>query len=84
VQIVSPTPNQVISGTTVHVVAQASESEPINQMQVWDNGRKLGWYPGSSVNQYFALDPGWHTVTVEDLDNKYNLIHAASMTYDVQ
>ncbi len=84
VQIVAPTSNQTISGTTVHIVAQASESEPINQMQVWDNGRKLGWYAGSNVNQYFALDPGWHQVTVEDLDNKYQIIHYTSVTYDVQ
>jgi phosphatidylinositol-3-phosphatase len=84
VQVISPSPNQVISGTTVHVVAEASESEPISQMQVWDSGRKLGWYAGSSVNQYYALDPGWHQVTVEDLDEHYQIIHYSTVTYDVQ
>jgi hypothetical protein len=84
VQIVSPSTNQVVSGTTVHVVAQANESEPINQMQVWDNGAKLGWYAGVSVNQYYNLQPGWHQVTVEDLDNNYQVIHYTTATYDVQ
>jgi len=85
VQIISPTPDQVISGmVTVHVVAQANESEPINQLQVWDNGVKLGWFAGSSVNQYFSLTPGEHTVTVEDLDDSYNVIHRSAVTYSIQ
>ncbi len=54
-QIISPTPNETISMSTVHVVAHASESVPIRQMQVWDNGVKLGWYSGADVNQYFTL-----------------------------
>lgn len=85
VQIITPTPDQAISGMlTVHVVAQATESEPINQVQVWDNGVKLGWFAGSSVNQYFSLTPGEHTVTVEDLDNKYNVIHRSAVSYSIQ
>lgn len=85
VQIVSPTANQVIDNTlTVHIVAQANESEPISQMQVWDNGNKLGWYAGSSVNQYFSLQPGVHTLTVEDLNDSYQVIHRSVVTYAVE
>jgi phosphatidylinositol-3-phosphatase len=85
VQIVSPSEYQIVSETlTVHVVAQANESEPISQMQVWDNGIKLGWFPGASVNQYFTLGPGSHTLTVEDLGNSYNVIHQSSVSYSVQ
>jgi hypothetical protein len=83
-QIISPTPNQTISMSTVHVVAHANESVPINQMQVWDNGVKLGWYAGADVNQYFTLAPGSHTVTVLDLDGAYNVIHQSSVSYSVQ
>jgi len=57
---------------------------PIDQMQVWDNGVKLGWYAGASVNQYFSLSPGSHTVTVLDQDNHYNLLHRTSVSYVVQ
>lgn len=85
VQIVSPSPYQMIGSTmTVHVVAQASESEPISQIQVWDNGVKLGWYAGSSVNQYFALAPGVHTLAVEDLNDSYQVIHRSTVTYAVE
>jgi hypothetical protein len=84
IQIISPTPDQTISMSTIHVVAQANESVAINQMQVWDNGVKLGWYPGASVNQYFTLASGTHTVTVLDIDRNYNVIHRASVSYSVQ
>jgi hypothetical protein len=83
-QIISPTPNQTINMSTVHIVAHASESMAINQMQVWDDGVKLGWYSGADVNQYFTLAPGSHTVTVVDLDGSYNIIHQSSVLYSVQ
>jgi acid phosphatase len=84
VQIVDPVPQQTISGATVHVVAQANESVTVNQMQVWDNGVKLGWYAGSSVNTYFSLEPGLHRVTVLDLDNQWQILHESSVTYTVE
>jgi phosphatidylinositol-3-phosphatase len=84
VQIVSPTSNEVFDMTTVHVVAQANESVPISQMQVWDNGVKLGRYSDTAVNQYFTLAPGSHTITVTDLDGNYNILHQSSVFYTVQ
>lgn len=84
VQIVSPTTSEIFNSTTVHIVAQANESVPISQMQVWDNGVKLGRYLGASVNQYFTLSAGSHTVTVIDLDNNYDDLHRSSVFYTVQ
>jgi hypothetical protein len=84
VQVSSPTPGETFNMTTVHVVATATESVPISQMQVWDNGHKLGRYFGSEVNQYFSLSPGSHTVTVLDLDKNYNVIHRTHVSYTVQ
>jgi acid phosphatase len=83
-QILSPTPNQVINLSTVHVVAHASESATVSQVQVWDNGVKLGRYAGSDVNEYFNLAPGSHTLTVIDLDRNYNDLHRSSVFYSVQ
>jgi acid phosphatase len=83
-QVISPSPAETFSGTTVHVVAQASESVPVSQMQVWDNGVKLGHYDSTSVNQYFNLALGSHTLTVTDLDSNYNVIHKSSVSYSVQ
>ena len=84
VQIVAPSTNQLISMSTVHLVAQANESEPITQMQVWDNGVKLGWYSGSYVDQFFNLPPGFHTLTVLDLDSNYSVVHWSTVSYWVQ
>jgi acid phosphatase len=84
VQIISPSANESIGISTVHVVAHANESVAISQMQVWDNGVKLGWYSGADVNQYFSLAPGSHTVTVVDLDTNGNALHQSSVTYSVQ
>lgn len=84
VQIVSPIPAETFNMTTVHVVAQANETVAVSQMQVWDNGKKLGAYAGSSVNQYFSLAAGSHTVTVIDLDKNYNTLHKSTVSYSVQ
>ena len=84
VQIISPTPNQTITGSNVHIVAQANESVPISQTQVWDNSSKLGWYSGASVNQYYNLSSGSHTLTVFDLDSNNNILHQSTVTYSVQ
>jgi hypothetical protein len=83
-QIISPTSNQNMGISTVHVVAHASESQTVSQMQVWDNGRKLGAYSGADVNQYFTVASGSHTVTVLDLDSNNNVIHRSSVSYSVQ
>jgi len=83
-QIISPVPGETISMSTVHLVAHANESVPISQMQVWDNGVKLGWYAGADVNQYFSLAPGSHTLTVLDLDGHYNILHQSTVSYSVQ
>lgn len=84
VQVISPTPGETIDMPTVHVVAHASESVPVNQMQVWDNGVKLGWYAGADVNQSYSLAPGLHAVTVLDLDGSYDVIHQSTVLYSVQ
>lgn len=83
-QIIAPTQNEAIGMSTVHVVAHANESVPVSQMQVWDNGIKLGWYAGTDVNQYFSLTPGSHTVTIFDLDSQYSILHESSVSYSVQ
>ena len=83
VQLVSPTPGETVT-PTVHIVGYATETVPIHQMQVWDNGVKLGWYAEASVNQYFSLSPGSHTVTILDLDNNNSVLHKSSVSYTVQ
>jgi phosphatidylinositol-3-phosphatase len=80
-QVITPTPNAVVPSTAVHVVAQADESVPISQMQVWDNGVKLGWHSGSVVDQYHTLAAGFHMVTVLDQDGNNSVLHQTSVFY---
>jgi len=84
IQVISPSPAETFNMTTVHVVAQANESVAVKQVQVWDNGKKLGWYSGGDVNQYFSLATGSHTVTVMDLDSNSNVLHRTSVSYSVE
>ena len=53
---------------TVHLLASASESQPVSQTQVWDNDVKLGVY-GVQIDAIYNLAPGKHTTTVLDLDS---------------
>jgi len=84
VQVISPALEQIFKMTTVHVVAHASESVAVSQVQVWDNGVKLGRYIGTDVNQYYNLSPGTHYITVLDLDQNYNVLHRTHVSYSVQ
>jgi acid phosphatase len=83
VQVVSPTPGETVSAT-VHIVGYATETVPIHQLQVWDNGVKLGWFAEANVNQYYSLTPGSHTVTILDLDKNNSVLHKSSVSYTVQ
>jgi hypothetical protein len=82
VVITHPTSGASLGGE-VRITASAREAVPINQMQVWDNGNKLGWYRGSTVEETYALAPGRHTTTVEDLDDRFKVIHKTTISFDV-
>jgi hypothetical protein len=84
VQVISPAPGETFDMTTVHVVANANEPVLVSQIQVWDNGVKLGHYAGGDINEYMSLAPGSHTITVFDLDSNYNVLHRASASYSVK
>lgn len=82
VTISTPGSGATITGA-VHLIANASENQPVAQMQVWDNGAKLGVY-GSSVDAIYNLASGQHTTSVMDLDSSYKVIHRSVVTYNVQ
>jgi hypothetical protein len=83
-QIITPAPDEVFNAGKVQVVAHAIESVPISHLQIWDNGVKLGSYPGTSVDQDFTLAPGRHTVYVLVLDDQHNVIDHSNVTYLVR
>ena len=82
VNVTSPMPYSVV-GTSVRVAAFTVETVAVNQLQVWDNGVKLGYYPGSTVNTTYTLAQGTHALTVMDLDNSFQVIHKTTFNYVV-
>ena len=83
VQIVSPAVDASVSAPLVHIMAQANESMPVGQMQVWDNGVKLGFYESADVNLYYSFAPGSHTTTIFSYDNSNNILHQSSVKFNV-
>jgi hypothetical protein len=82
VTVTSPSEDdQLIDPITV--VASATESFSINQLQVWDNGTKLGWYPGSSIRESYTLDAGQHEMTVEDMDDSFRVVHRTWVHFQI-
>jgi hypothetical protein len=87
----SPSDSIVIStpgnGATVigavHLIASAAESQSVSQIEVWDNGAKLG-ASGAEVDAIYNMTPGQHTTTVLDLDSSHRTLHQSSVTYNVQ
>ena len=78
VTITSPVNNSTTS-TSVRVTASASEStSQIGQMQIWDNGVRLGINNGATIDQTFTLSVGAHRITVEDLSaGTFTLLHSS-------
>jgi hypothetical protein len=80
--ISTPGAGATVAGA-VHLLADASESQPVSQTQVWDNGTKLGVY-GTAIDATYNLASGKHTTTVLDLDSSSRILHKSSVTYSVQ
>jgi hypothetical protein len=82
VVITAPASGATLSGA-VEVKASAHESVAINQLQVWDNGVKLGVFPGATVDAAFTLGAGDHALTVEDLSNSFQVLHKTTVGFTV-
>jgi acid phosphatase len=80
--ISTPGSGATVAGA-VHLIASASESEPVSQTEVWDNGAKLGVY-GAEIDAAYDMAPGKHTTTVLDLDSSSRILHQSTVTYSVQ
>lgn len=83
VVISSPANGANITGA-VHLIATASEGQPVSQMQVWDNGAKLGVHSGTAIDQSFSVAGGSHTIDVFDLDSNFKVLHEATVSFHVQ
>jgi len=70
------------SASAVRITASASESGSFH-LELWDNGKKLGDIPASSVNAAYNLSAGSHTLTVEAVSNSGTFLNKSSVSYAV-
>jgi hypothetical protein len=84
--VVDSPANQSMQGISVAVRAAASElASPIDHMEIWDNGKKLGNVFSSIVEENFSLAAGAHVMTVEDIGPapKYAALHQHTVAFTV-
>lgn len=81
VAIASPSSGST-SISAVRIAASANESTPV-QLEVWDNGYKLGQIAGNSVNGVYVLPNGNHVLTVLAVDANGSTLSSSSVNYRV-
>ncbi|MBW4039459.1 MAG: hypothetical protein HIU91_11415 [Acidobacteria bacterium] len=81
VAIASPSSGST-SISAVRIAASANENTPV-QLEIWDNGYKLGQIAGSSVNGVYVLPNGSHVLTVTAVDANGSTLSSSSVNYTV-
>lgn len=81
VSITSPTAGST-SISAVRIAASANESTSF-QLQVWDNGYKLGNVFASSVDGVYVLPSGSHVLTVQAVNGSGSVLSESSVNYTV-
>ncbi len=81
VSITSPTAGST-SISAVRIAASANESTSF-QLQIWDNGYKLGNVPASSVDGVYVLPSGSHVLTVLAVNSSGSVLSQSSVSYNV-
>jgi hypothetical protein len=80
---ISTPANGTTQATFLPVSAFAvSASTPIDHVEVWLDGNKLGDSPkGSTVNQRFMVSAGTHSMTVQSMTSQAVVINQSSVTF---
>jgi hypothetical protein len=59
-------------------------SSGIDHIEVWNGDTKLGDSPrGTSVSQWYSLEPGNHTLTVQDVTSSELRLHETKVSFTV-
>lgn len=81
VNISSPQPGAT-SIPAVRITASANQGN-LNDLQIWDNGFKLGDVPAGSVNDVYVLPNGPHALTIQAMDASGNILGKSTVNYTV-
>lgn len=69
VTICEPAANSTVLNP-VHIIGQATDSTPVNHLEVWIDGVKKYQVSGGSINAYVSMTTGvTHRITVQAVDS---------------
>jgi hypothetical protein len=72
------------STSTSAVNINVSGNEPgLAQLEIWDNGFKLGVVPSTSVNDVYVLPSGTHNMTVKALAHNGSVLDSQNVSFQV-
>jgi hypothetical protein len=72
-----------VSAFAVEAGAERSSSGT-DHIEVWNGDTKLGDSPkGSSISQWYSLEPGNYTLTVQDVNSSEQRLHETKVTFTV-
>jgi hypothetical protein len=72
-----------LSAFAVEAGAERSSSG-IDHIEVWNGDTKLGDSPkGTSVSQWYSLEPGSYTLTVQDVNSSEERLHESKVSFTV-
>jgi len=59
-------------------------SSGVDHVEVWNGNTKLGDSPkGTTISQWYSLNPGKYTLTVQDVNNSGTRLHESNITFTV-
>ena len=80
----SPVAGQTYGSPIQVTGAGALASVAVNHLELWIDGKKIGNYPGNTINTTVAESAGSHAATLVAVDAKGNFLKSAVVNFNVQ
>ncbi|MEO8726228.1 MAG: FG-GAP-like repeat-containing protein [Acidobacteriaceae bacterium] len=84
VHVCSPVANGVYGSPVPVSAAGKGASGPVNHMELWIDGRKIGNYPGSQINTTVSLSRNSHSAVVIEVDSRGAFIKSPPIPFNVR
>ena len=80
----SPVAGQTYGSPIQVTGAGTLASVAVNHLELWIDGKKIGNYPGNTINTTVAESAGSHAATLVAVDAKGNFLKSAAVNFIVQ
>lgn len=84
VVLCSPAASATYSSKLQVVGAGTLSNAPVNHLELWIDGKKMGNYPGNTINTTVNSSTGSHSATLVVVDAKGNYVKGSPVKYKVQ